>query len=35
MPTEGTLSLNINADEVGERKIETPPGKFSIAGDGR
>jgi hypothetical protein len=35
MPTEGTLSLYINADKVGEREeVKTQPGKFSIAGDG-
>jgi len=34
MPTEGTLSLYINEDKVGEGKIKTQPGKFSLAGEG-
>ena len=34
MPTEGTLSLYIGDDKVGEGKIKTQPGKFSLAGEG-
>ena len=34
MPTEGTLSLYINKEKVGEAKIKTQPGKFSLAGEG-
>jgi arylsulfatase len=34
MPTEGTLSLYINDEKVGEGKIKTQPGKFSLAGEG-
>ncbi len=34
MPTEGTLSLYINEDKVGEGTIKTQPGKFSLAGEG-
>jgi arylsulfatase A-like enzyme len=33
-PTEGTLSLYINQEKVGEAKIKTQPGKFSLAGEG-
>jgi arylsulfatase A-like enzyme len=34
MPTEGTLSLFIDDRKVGEGKIKTQPGKFSLAGEG-
>jgi arylsulfatase len=34
MPTEGMLSLYINKEKVGEAKIKTQPGKFSLAGEG-
>ena len=34
MPTEGTLTLHIREKPVGEGKIKTQPGKFSIAGEG-
>ncbi|HEY7045023.1 MAG TPA: arylsulfatase, partial [Nocardioidaceae bacterium] len=34
MPTTGTLSLYINKEKVGEAKIKTQPGKFSLAGEG-
>ena len=34
MPTEGMLSLYINQEKVGEAKIKTQPGKFSLAGEG-
>jgi len=34
MPTEGLLSLYINQEKVGEGKIKTQPGKFSLAGEG-
>jgi len=34
MPTEGLLSLYINQEKVGEQKIKTQPGKFSLAGEG-
>jgi len=34
MPTEGLLSLYINKEKVGEGKIKTQPGKFSLAGEG-
>ena len=34
MPTEGTLSLYIDDEKVGEGKIKTQPGKFSLAGEG-
>jgi arylsulfatase len=33
-PTEGTLSLYIDDEKVGEGKIKTQPGKFSLAGEG-
>ena len=33
-PTTGTLSLYINKEKVGEGKIKTQPGKFSLAGEG-
>jgi arylsulfatase len=34
MPTQGTLSLYINDEKVGESTIKTQPGKFSLAGEG-
>jgi arylsulfatase len=34
MPTEGTLTLHFNDRAVGERRIRTQPGKFSLAGEG-
>ncbi len=34
MPTEGTLSLYFGDEKVGEGKIKTQPGKFSLAGEG-
>jgi hypothetical protein len=34
MPTTGTLSLYFNQEKVGEGKIKTQPGKFSLAGEG-
>jgi arylsulfatase A-like enzyme len=34
MPTTGTLSLYINKEKVGDAKIKTQPGKFSLAGEG-
>lgn len=34
MPAEGTLTLHIRDQAVGEGKIKTQPGKFSIAGEG-
>src|SRR3954471_5909228 len=34
MPTEGLLSLYIDGEKVGEAKIRTQPGKFSLAGEG-
>lgn len=34
MPTEGTLTLHIRDQAVGEARIKTQPGKFSIAGEG-
>jgi hypothetical protein len=34
MPTEGTLTLHIREKAVGEGKIKTQPGKFSLAGEG-
>ena len=34
MPAEGTLTLHIGDDQVGEGRIRTQPGKFSIAGEG-
>ncbi|HUO69998.1 MAG TPA: arylsulfatase, partial [Solirubrobacteraceae bacterium] len=33
-PTTGTLSLYIGQEKVGEGKIKTQPGKFSLAGEG-
>jgi arylsulfatase len=34
MPAEGTLTLHIRDDAVGEGRIKTQPGKFSLAGEG-
>jgi arylsulfatase A-like enzyme len=34
MPAEGTLTLHIGDDVVGEARIKTQPGKFSLAGEG-
>ena len=34
MPAEGTLTLHIGDEKVGEGRIKTQPGKFSIAGEG-
>ncbi len=34
MPTEGTLTLHIREQAVGEGRIKTQPGKFSLAGEG-
>jgi hypothetical protein len=34
MPTTGTLSLFINDEKVGEGKIMTQPGNFSLVGEG-
>ncbi len=34
MPTEGTLTLHFGKDQVGEGRIKTQPGKFSLAGEG-
>ena len=34
MPAEGTLTLHIGTTKVGEGRIKTQPGKFSIAGEG-
>jgi len=34
MPTTGTLALYINDDKVGEGRIITQPGTFSLAGEG-
>jgi hypothetical protein len=34
MPAEGMLRLYIDAEKVGEAKIKTQPGKFSLAGEG-
>ena len=34
MPTQGTLTLHMREAAVGEGKIKTQPGKFSIAGEG-
>jgi len=34
MPTEGTLTLHMREKAVGEAKIKTQPGKFSLAGEG-
>ena len=34
MPTEGTLTLHIREEAVGEARIKTQPGAFSLAGEG-
>jgi arylsulfatase len=34
MPTEGTLTLHVGEEKVGEGNIKTQPGKFSLAGEG-
>jgi arylsulfatase len=34
MPTEGTLTLHFGEEAVGEGRIKTQPGKFSLAGEG-
>jgi hypothetical protein len=34
MPAEGTLTLHAGDREVGQGRIKTQPGKFSIAGEG-
>lgn len=34
MPTAGTLSLYVNDDKVGEGRITTQPGNFSLVGEG-
>jgi arylsulfatase len=34
MPTEGTLTLHFRDQAVGEGRIKTQPGKFSLAGEG-
>ena len=34
MPAEGQLTLHIGETKVGEGRIKTQPGKFSIAGEG-
>ncbi|MCW2525133.1 MAG: putative arylsulfatase, N-terminal, partial [Frankiales bacterium] len=34
MPTEGPLTLHIGTAKVGQGRIKTQPGKFSIAGEG-
>ena len=34
MPTTGTLSLYINDEKVGEGRIMTQPGNFSLVGEG-
>jgi hypothetical protein len=34
MPTEGTATLHIREEPVGQRRIRTQPGKFSLAGEG-
>jgi arylsulfatase len=34
MPTEGTLTLHFRDEAVGEGRIKTQPGKFSLAGEG-
>jgi arylsulfatase len=34
MPTEGTLTLHIRDEAVGEGRIKTQPSKFSLAGEG-
>jgi arylsulfatase len=34
MPAEGTLTLRVGEEPVGQGRIRTQPGKFSIAGEG-
>ena len=34
MPTTGTLSLFVDDEKVGEGKIMTQPGNFSLVGEG-
>jgi arylsulfatase len=34
MPTTGTLSLYVNDEKVGEGRIRTQPGNFSLVGEG-
>jgi hypothetical protein len=34
MPAEGTLTLHIGEEAVGDARIKTQPGKFSLAGEG-
>jgi arylsulfatase len=34
LPAEGTLTLHIGEEKVGEGRIRTQPGKFSLAGEG-
>jgi hypothetical protein len=34
MPAEGILTLHIGETQVGQGRIRTQPGKFSIAGEG-
>ena len=34
MPTEGTATLYFGNEKVGEGRIKTQPGKFSLAGEG-
>jgi arylsulfatase len=34
MPAEGTLTLHVNDKPVGEERIRTQAGKFSLAGEG-
>jgi arylsulfatase len=34
LPAEGTLTLHVGEDKVGEGRIKTQPGKFSLAGEG-
>jgi len=34
MPAEGTLTLHVGDKAVGQGRIRTQPGKFSIAGEG-
>jgi arylsulfatase len=34
MPAEGTLTLHVGEEAVGQGRIRTQPGKFSIAGEG-
>ena len=34
MPAEGTLTLHAGEEQVGQGRIKTQPGKFSLAGEG-